>query len=327
MSDYTGINVADIVSEYGSYYREGQGNLDRLVRKLLEGSVTLNLPGIRHIKTNATIYETANVFSTEAIQRYQHGFTGKGDTTFAPNPIELQHLKVDQLYQPDAIEDNWLGFLAGMEGDDLKDWPVVRYLLEQVLAAQVAADREVMVHNANAASAVTPGTPSDLEDSFTGFRTICMAAIAAGHPYPAHHISGLGNLTTDDIFDQVESFASQVEGRHQNVEMFYFMAPELCRAYLMRKRALGFYNVAADDQINLKVDFNRHTLFAAPGMAGTNDYFFATPATNILHVTKRDFTSRNLKLQEQDRDVKVLADWWEGVGFADNDLLYVATAE
>lgn len=326
MSDYTGINVAEIVTEYGSYYREGQGNMDRLVRKLLGGSVTLNCPGIKHIKTDATVYETANIFSTEAVQAYQHGFTPKGANTFVPNRIALQHIKVDQLYEPDAIEDNWLGFLAGAEGQELKDWPVVRYLLEKVLADRVAADREVMIHNVGDATAVTPGTAHPLDESFNGFDAICAAAISNGNPYPAHNVV-TGQLTDTDIFSQVEQMAAAIDGKLQNVEMVYFMAPELCRAYLLKKRALGYYNVAADDQINLKVDFNAHRLFACPGMTGQDTFFFATPASNILHVTKRDFGTRNIRVQEQDRDVKVLADWWEGIGFADNDLLYVATAE
>ena len=324
---YNGINVADIVSEFGSYYREGQGNLDRLVRKLLGGSSTLSLPGIRHIKTDATVYETANVFSTETVQRYQHGFTPKGETTFVPNKIELQHLKVDQLYAPDAIEDNWLGFLAGDEGQELKDWPIVRYLLEKVLADRVAADREAMIFNAGDATTVTEGTAHPLEESFSGFDSACAAAIDANNPYPAHLVENIGELNATDIFTQIEAFANAIDGKLQNVEMIYFVAPEMARAYLQKKRALGFYNVAADDQINLKVDFNAHRVFGAPGMTGMTTLMFATPATNILHLTKRDFGIRNIRVREQDRDVKVLADWWEGVGFADNDLLYVATAE
>ena len=326
MSTYTGINVADIVSEYGSYYREGQGNLDRLVRKLLGGSETLSLPGVKHIKTDATVYETANVFSSEAVQAYQHGFTPKGSATFVPNRIMLQHVKVDQLYEPDSIEDNWLGFLAGKEGDELKDWPIVRYLLEQVLAERVAADRETMIHNAGDATTVTAGTAHPLDESFNGFDSVCAAAIDEHNPYPAHLVGDIGELTAEDIFDQVEAFTAAIDSKLRNTEMIYFMAPEMARAYLLRKRALGFYNVAADDQINLKVDFTAHRVFGAPGMAGQTSFLFATPAQNILHLTKRDFSARNLKVQEQDRDVKVMADWWEGVGFADNDLLYVATA-
>lgn len=317
------INVTDIVSEFGSYYREGQGNFDRLVKELLQGSVSLNQPGIRHIKTDATVYETANVNSTEAVQAYQHAFTTKGDVNFIPNRIRLQHVKVDQLYYPDVIEDNWLGFLAGKLGDALKDWPVVRYLMEQVLAARVAEDREKMIFN-DEDDAVTPGTPQDLADSFAGLKFACTEALDSD--YPAHKVV-LGTLTAADIFDQVEHMANSIAGKLQNTEMVYFMAPEFARAYLIRKRALGFYNVAADDQINLKVDFNAHRVFGAPGMTGMDTWMFATPLSNIVHLTKRDFAVRNFKVQEQDRDVKVLCDWWEGIGFADNDLLYVGTVE
>lgn len=57
-------------------------------------------------------------------------------------------------------------------------------------------------------------------------------------------------------------------------------------------------------------------------MASVN-HFFCTPKDNFIHLKHKNTGASKIWLQAQDYDVKVFADWWEGVGFAFEEALFV----
>lgn len=316
------ITVSGIVSQFGDYYKKGQNNRSRLFEKMTAPSETLAIPGIRHIKTDETVYEAANVYQGSVVQAYQHAFTAKGDTTFVPNVIPLHKMKVDLNIAPDAIEDNWLGFLAG-DTQKLKEWPIVRYILEVLVANKVIEERELlMVYKGIAASPVanTAGAASAAMD---GIRRRLQLATAVGHAYPAHVVNGLGILNASDIFDQVEAFEDTIPGYLKNQRMVICVAPEMATAYFRKLRDLGYYDVTNANGLSMKVDKTNHEIIGLASMTGTTD-IWATLPSNILHITKRSDKVGNFNMQEDKRDVCILGHWYEGVGFEDNDLVFVA---
>ena len=317
------ITVSSIVTEYGNYYVKGQNNMSRLMRQLTQGSATLNIPGIRHIVTEETQYQAANVVGQSVVQAYQQGYTPKGGATFVPNTIDLARMKVDQTITPDTIEDNWLGFLAG-DSQKLKEWPIVRYMLEEIIAKEVEKDRELsMVWGGVKASPVS-GTAGAASGAMNGFKKILTLG-AAKTAYPIHSVTGVGALTAADIHDQLEEFEDALPKMFKNIPMTFFVSPEMEEAFLRKKRALGFYQLTADTQIHSKIDFTAHTVVGVPSMAGTA-FLFATMPGNILHLVKRNKDVRNFDVQADKRNVCILGHWWEGIGFVDNDLVYT-TAE
>ena len=314
------IEVSTIVSQYGEYYKKGQNNRARLFAKMTAPSETLAIPGIKHIKTDETVYEAANVTQGSVVQAFQHGFTPKGDTTFTPNVIPLHKMKVDLNIEPDAIEDNWLGFLAG-DTQKLKDWPIVRYIMEELVANKIIEERELyMVYKGIAATPVT-NTAGAVINAMDGLRRRLQLATANDHPYPAHVVEGLGILNASDIFDQVEAFEDAIPGFLKNQKMVLCVAPEMATAYFRKLRALGFYDVKNADGLSMMVDKTQHTLIGLPSMTGTTD-IFATLPSNILHITKRSSAAGQFNMQEDKRDVCILGHWYEGVGFEDNDLVF-----
>lgn len=314
------ITASAIVSQYGDYYVKGQNNRSRLFAKMTAPSVTLMIPGIKHIKTDETVYEAANVTQGSVIQAFQHGFTPKGDTTFLPNVIQLHKMKVDLSIAPDAIEDNWLGFLAG-DTQKLKDWPIVRYIMEELVANKIIEDRELSLVYKGVATTPTTGTAGNTNNAMDGFRRILQLATANDHPYPANVIENLGVLTESDIFDQVEAFEDAIPGWLKNQRMVICVAPEMANAYFRKLRALGFYDVSNANGLSMKVDKTNHEIIGLPSMTGTADIFCTMPS-NILHLIKRSNQVGNFNVQENHRDVDILGHWYEGVGFEDNNLVF-----
>ncbi len=313
--------VQELVTAFGNYYIKGQNNMNRLVKKLMQGSETLNLPGIRHINSTETVYQTANVETTEVIQGYQHGFTPKGDTEFHPNTIILRPMKVDKQLKPDVCWDNWLGFLSA-DNKHPKDWPFVRYVMEELVGAQIENDREMKLAYTGQYQAPTEGTAGDAVNAMDGFKAILTAAAAADHVYPIHKVADIGVLNASDIFDQVEAFEDAIPGFLKKQNMYIFMAPEMATAYFRKLRALGFYDVSSASGLSDYVDKTKHLVQGAPCMTGSTDIWATTPG-NILHLTKR--SSKNFDMQAFHRDVDVMCDWFEGLGFTDNDLVFAST--
>lgn len=314
------IEVSEIVSQYGDYYKKGQNNRSRLFAKMTAPSETLAIPGIRHIKTDETVYEAANVTQGSVIQAYQHNFTPKGDTAFIPNVIPLHKMKVDLNIEPDAIEDNWMGFLAG-DTQKLKEWPIIRYIMEELVAGKIVEERELYMVYKGIAAAPTPNTAGAVINAMDGLRRRLQLATAAGHSYPAHVVEGLGILSESDIFDQVEAFEDAIPGWLKNQKMVICVAPEMATAYFRRLRALGFYDVKNADGLSMNVDKTNHTLMGLASMTGTTDIFCTIPQ-NILHIVKRSSQAGQFNVQEDKRDVCILGHWYEGVGFEDNNLVF-----
>ena len=317
------ITTTAIVSQYGSYYKKGQNNRSRLFAKITAPGTTLAIPGIRHIKTDATVYEAANVSQTEVVQQYQHGFTSKGTTTFTPNQIPLHKMKVDLSLEPDAIEDNWLGFLAG-DTQKLRDWPIVRYILEEMIANKIVEDRELSMVYKGVSANPTIGTAGTAAGSMDGLKVIMQTAAAAAHVYPINKVANIGALTKADIFDQVEAFEDAIPGHLKNRRMIICVAPDMAMAYFRKLRALGYYDVTNAEGLSMKVDKTNHEIIGLPSMTSTTDIWATTPE-NILHITKRSDAAGNFDIQADKRDVNILGHSYEGVGFEDNNLVYAST--
>lgn len=316
------ITITDILNEYGQYYLKGTQNRSRLLGVPTVTGETLAVPGVRHIRTDETIYQLANPMFSSVLQQYQRGFTSKGGVDFHPNPIQLRQLKVDDQLYPHDIEESWLGFLAGDSSRNIEDWPIVRYLLEVYYAQQIEEDKELnAVYNGvyEAPSTGVAGAPAKV---FDGFHKLIQTG-AADSDYPINTISDIGTLDPDTAFDQIEAFSEGIASQFVKKNIVIFVAPEMERAYRKGKRAKGYYDIATDSQIGTRIDFTGHTVKGVASMTGSTD-IWATMPENIIHLMKRNDALTNIDLQKADRLVKILMDWWEAVGFGVNKLVWAS---
>lgn len=309
------ITTSDIVTEYGAYYINSGQNMARLKRLLLFGRETTKLAS--KIKTDDTVYRLAKSVMTRLVQSFQKSWTPKGDLIFTPNPIELFHMKVDFEVYPDDVEDNWLGFLAS---NDLsrKEWPLIRYILESHFFGQINTDMEELEYYKGVFAAPTSGTAGVSGQSMNGLKTFLTTD-------KVNHVT-MAALDAATIYDQVETFFESISEQYQNSRMIIGMAPKWKRAFLKDKRSLGYYDITSPSQIDDTLDFSPARVVGLPSMIGTDD-IWATPIDNFLHITKKGENAAKVKIEESKRVVNLLTDWWEGLGFGINEVVWTNVAE
>lgn len=308
------IAVGDVVTEYGAYYEKSGQNKSRILQMLFQGTETEKQ--MTKMKTDQTIFKLSQGVIDDLVQPFQKAFTPKGTVTFTPNPIELDHIKVDFKMFPDDIEAMWLGFLAS---DNLKrtEWPFVRYAIEKYLIPKILDNLELKEVYKGVAATPTPGTAGATGTSLTGLQKKIQTAIDAG---TANSVI-LGTLTPSNIFDAVETFIDAISTRYQTVKMPVCMDPVLVKWFFRDKRSKGFYQISSDKQIDNSIDFSQQYVVPLPSMHGTAE-MFATPKANMLYLTKKDQNKSKFEIQGVDREVKLLTDWYEGVGFGINEIVW-----
>ncbi len=304
------MDVSEIVKAYGAYYEKSAANKSR-VRKLL----TQGLETPKHctlIKTDDTIYRLAQVTLGSIVQSFQIGWTPGNEAAFTPNELRLHHFKVDTEISPDQIEDTWLSFLSS-HSVSRQDWPLVRYLIEEVYVPMINSDMELLEYGKGVYQAPVPGTASVTGQGMNGLISQLRAGI---DDETINHIS-LSPLTTSNIFDQVELFVDGISQVYQNQTMSIFMSPQWARAYLRDRRSQGFYTISSEREVSLAVDFTPQSIVSLPCLSGTN-VIFSTPRANLIHLTKKAANKTQFKIEEYHRLVSFFADWWEGLGFGLN---------
>lgn len=310
------INLQSIIEEYGAYYLNSGQNMARLKRLLLFGRETTKIA--TQIRTDNTVYQLADSSVSSLVQPFQKTWTPKGEVTFKPNPIQLYNIKVDFDLYPDDIKDNWLGFLAS--GDlSRKEWPLVRYLLEHHLIQKIDEDMETKEFYNGVYAKPTAGTAGATGTSMNGIH------------YLIENNSNINRLTMDPleasiIYGQLEDAYEQISEVYQSTSMLICVAPKWQRAFLKDKRALGYYDISGPGQIDNSLDFSPGKVIGLPSMIGSDDLFI-TPKANLLHITRNGQNAAKFKIEESKRCVSILTDWWEGLGFGMNEIVWTNVPE
>lgn len=302
-----GLTVSGLISEFGAYYLNSGQNAKRVLKLMTQPTKTETY--MTPIKTDETIYQLAQSTVSELVQPFQKAWTPKGTDTFTPKTITMQHLKADIELYPDDIEATWLGFLASGELTR-KDWPLVKWLIEGNYLPKIRENLELAEIYKGVFASPTPGAAGATGTSMNGLQLLLQQGVALG---TINQIT-LGALDEATIFDQVELFIDGISQVYQGIPMNVYMSPYWAKAYLRDKRTNGFYTIKSQGEIDLSIDFAPQTVVPLPSMAGTND-IFATPKENMIHLTKKDSNRNKFNIEESKRQVFLMTDWWEGIGF------------
>ena len=249
---------------------------------------------------------------TRIVQPFQQGWTPINSAAFTPNELRLFQFKVDQDIQPDFITASWLGFL---DSNSLtkKDYPLVRYLIENNLIPSIQNDMEMFVYGHGVYQAPTPGVAGPVVSCMDGLIKLLQTGVDAS----TINSVNIGPLDKDSIFDQVEAFIDGISEIYQNEAMDVCMSQTWYKHYLRDKRVSGFYTKFSDKEIDNGIDFTVQKVKALPSLNNSN-VIFATPKANLLHLTKKSANMTKFDIQESKRTVSILTDWWEGLGFGMN---------
>lgn len=313
------IVTTDLVTAFGAYYlNEGQ-NMDRLKAAIRQPAVTpLHA---KPIIVDSDLYRSSNSKLGEIVQGFQKGFTPKGDLTFEPNEIRLRNIKIDLSLYPDDVKGKWLGFLASLDKQERAEWPIVRYLLEKEVTPQIPDDMEMNAYWGGSYVAPTPGTATTAAAALDGLKKTIDAGLLAGS---VNAITLTALPTPSTMFDAVEEFSDDIyaaNNRLSSVKIKIFMEPAFLRNYFRDKRNTHGADTNYSTVAINTVDFSPNIeLVALPSMAGSG-YMFATPADNLVHLRKTNGMATP-KVEESKREVFLMLDWWEGIGFEYNELVF-----
>lgn len=312
MPEQRTIDASFIRDEYGHIYENSGQGMDRIKRALIQKAETDKYA--HHIRITDDIYKMANDKFKSVLQPFRVRFEPQGGVQFFPNKIELQHIKIDLSFFPDDIIESWLGFLEG-EGVKREQWPITKYMIEVYLKQQIDYDREMYAIYKGKRNDNGNG-PSDCMDGIK----IKLKEGANNTNNPVNIIESVGLLDETTCFEQVEAFSKKIKSIYQKRPIIICVAPEFERAFLENKRNNNFYFINGPEEINNKVDFTKQIVMGLPSMSETKDMFAFTDG-NLLRITRKD--KFNFDLQKQDREVKILSDFREAVGFGVNSEVWV----
>lgn len=310
----TRINVDLILEEYGRFYENSGQGMDRLKRALMVPATTLEKYATR-INTHDDIYKMTTEEWEDVLQPFRIQFEPKAGVKFIPNSIVLNHIKVDAEFSPMGIYHSWMAFLAG-DQNKIEDWPITRYFVEVYLKRKIDNNREL--------KAVYKGVRDDNgttpESCMDGIKKKLIEG-ANNINNPINVIHGVDAFTEENIFDEIEAYDRKIDELYDGENIIHFVAPKWVRAMKTAKRAAGYYFINSPDEINADIDFTKHVVCGVPSMKGTDD-IFSTMKENLLWLTNRN--KFDFDIQKENRMIKVLADWMEGVGFGCNAMVWTS---
>ena len=168
------INVADLVSEFGTYLNQKGRDI---FTSLTQPTVSMNY--MTTVVSDSLEWRAAHATIGSILQGFQKKWTAKGTPKFTPLSIVQRRHKFDVEFYPDEIFETWLGFLAD-ESKDRKEWPIVRYIIENLLIPQVAHDREIYNIFKGDYEAPVDGVAQAVGKSMDGLGTILEDEYASG---------------------------------------------------------------------------------------------------------------------------------------------------
>ena len=306
----------DIVAAFGAYYiAEGQ-DMNRLKSALRLPSITADCA--KPIIYDGELYKFSNVIFQEIVQGFQKKFTEKGDIAFKPNTITLRNLKIDLALYPDDVKGSWLGFLGSLTEQERANWPIVKYMLENEIVPQLKSDLETKAYFKGAYVAPTAGTAGTAAGTMDGVKKLLDDGLANG-TMNAVALSAVPNNA--NIFEMVEEFADNLDETLAGVPVTIYMSTAKVKAYLRDKRNTHGTDVNYDAG-KITIDFADNVkIKGLPSMAGS-PYIWATPDDNYLYIRRVNGMS-DPRVEEALRQVFLMLDWWEGIGFGYNPLVYV----
>jgi hypothetical protein len=311
------IDNSAIVTAFGDYYlNEGQ-NLTRLTSSLRQKSVTPSFATPLIIESD--VYRSSNADLSEIIQGFQKGWTPKGGVTFTPNEIPLRNIKIDMELYPDDLKASWLGFLTSLTAEARAEWPLVRYIAEEHVANRIPHDLETKAYFKGVYVPPTQGTATAASAVMNGIKK----TITDGLLLNMNTITLTDAITQANAFERVEEFVDGLsEFTDKGIPVKVKMDLKILKWYLRDKRNTHGQDVNYKGD-SVTVDFTDVQLVGLPSMAGEK-MLWATTKENFVYLRKVN-GMRSPKVEESKRQVFLMLDWYEAIGFNHDELVYAAT--
>ena len=275
------MDVADIISEFGAYYQNNGQNTARIYQMLRANTVTETL--FTPIVTDETLWRASQAIQKRLLQPFQKAFTPIDGAEFSPIAIEMFKMKVDDSQYPDDLEASWLGFLAGSQVDR-KEWPFVRWYMENVLIPQTKEDEELNEIFWGVQANPTPTVAGAIGTAMNGINKIIMDFQDTDSVTTI--ATGALAANPDDFCQQIEKFADGINKKYWRTPMQLAMSESNARAYARGYDLIYGKNTNSAGKNDTEVSKTNLTVIGLPSMVGS-DGIWCTPKANAVKLLKR----------------------------------------
>lgn len=269
-------------------------------------------------------YQMAESRMERLTQPFQKKWTPKGNPSFHPVTIQVRRCKVDTELYVDEIHDKWLGHLHS-EKLTPKQMPITRYFMQYMLLPQIQEDREeVMVYD-GVYKEPTAGTAGDTIDCYDGLGTVMNRHIVEGRISPIP----LGAINSGNMFEKTEEYYDflPLKWKKKGLNVFMSFTNKLNHHRDRRADYGGNTNYNPTVQNNY-IDFTNFRMVDLASMAN-KQRLWGTPKWNMIRlICQREIERQvTIRVEEQDRLLKMWLDWYEGYGFAIPELVFCSDGD
>lgn len=313
------INIEDIKTEFGLFYKDGGQGLKDVARRLQQRSVSEQALGDLRITTETKLHKASSEM-TRVMQAFQKGWTPISTISFDVESIDLHSWKIDAEVYPDEIEESWLGFLASSDLDR-KTWPFVKYWIDSVLK-QYEYDYEMHEVFHGVRGVITPKTATEAGKSINGFNKVINDLITAGKTAPIMDVA----VPTDPVefVTYMEKMTNEIPAIYRGMLEPWRMSEELGERFVdgMDKKYNGTY-ARENDLFKIRnrpatiATYKNENGVVIPGLPSHHgsEKIWTTIRGNSVVGKKKQGNSGILRLENIDRLVKAYTDGYTGVGF------------
>ena len=320
------IDTQELKREFGKYVDQNRQEILRGLFGQTESTQFMSTVITDKTEVRAT---QASVIGT-VLQQFVPQWTPSGKAKFTPLTIKNYKCKINVGIIPSDIMEDILGYLYDEQAATLQSMPVVRYILQHLIFPKLDEDREQALATGRFEQLEPDGsgnyTASTPQATMDGYLTqLCDKYLDDAEAEQGDPVSGVRWLQKGVQIDPaqknvrkvVDAAVKEVADKYPlyaKKRMKVHIDPVLADAY--RREYLEEYKWLKNQDGTHKndIDFSNFEFGEMEGMRGTG-CFFITPKENFKHLMSHNPQNVTLRFQEQDYQVKVFGEWWEGTGF------------
>ena len=308
-SGNTTINTTELQGEFGKYVSNERIEIIKGLMGTTESTQYMST-----IVTDKVEVRAQQAMIDSVLQQFVPKWSPKSKSEFHPLTIKNYKCKINVPITPSDIMEDILGYLYD-ENLKPEDMPIVKYILFQLIFPKLDEEREQALATGEfkETSVTKDGDEGGAaQDCMEGYLTQLVKLKKANDTDVNWLLNG-ETLQDSTLLAQIDKAVDQVAPLYKKKAMFIHADPDLVIKYGRAYRAKYPYTKNEDGE-KVKVDFSRFTFAPLEGMRGSGA-FFITPKENFKHLRSKDPQRTQIRMETQNYDVKIFAEWWEGTGF------------
>lgn len=309
------ISSSTIIAEAQTYFRAGGHAMSDIQTAVKDKR---DLPSFAKKRiVQGDIVELSSGEITSVLQTFKKRWSPKGDVTLTPVPFRLRRIKGDVDLDPDEVASTYYGFLADLAQEDRSKWPVVRYIMEVLMAQAWGKDQSDTDWAGEYVAATNDDVAGPTLGSYDGLKTIVTKGLDVDGTMNELQLD-YDITSASQVFQAMEQIVDKLPQQYQSEDMLVICSPKIKLNYFRDRRNTH----GSDMDYNQKNNIMNMTLDGLPNMAiqpmngigaaGDHGWVIVTPRRNVL-IGER-MNSYNMGIEKARRGVSVLFDYTEGIG-------------